>query len=107
MNIHLRRIAIGPCVKVATILYGLMGIIMIPFFLVAALMDPEMKGFGIAFAFFLPIIYAVIGAIGGLIGSAIYNGVAGMVGGFEFELEEIPGRSSPAASFDAPRASHP
>jgi hypothetical protein len=107
MNIHLRRIAIGPCVKVATILYGLMGIIMIPFFLLAALMDPDMKGFGMAFALFLPIIYAVIGAIAGLIGSAIYNGIAGMVGGFEFELEELPGRSGLAASYDAPGASHP
>jgi len=93
MNIRLRKIAIGPCVKVATILYGLIGVIMIPFFLAVTLLDSEMKGFGIAFAFFMPIIYAGMGAIGGLIGSAVYNGVAGMVGGLEFELEELPSRS--------------
>ncbi len=43
-------------------------------------------GFGIAAIVALPIIYAVIGFIGGLIGAALYNLFAGLVGGIEIEV---------------------
>ncbi len=42
-------------------------------------------GFGIAAIVVLPIIYAVMGFIGGLIGAALYNLFAGLVGGIEIE----------------------
>ena len=42
---------------------------------------------GIAALIFLPIMYGVIGFIAGAIGGAMYNLVAGVVGGIEIEVE--------------------
>jgi len=42
---------------------------------------------GIAMLIFLPIMYGVIGFIAGAIGAALYNLVAGVVGGIEIEVE--------------------
>jgi hypothetical protein len=38
----------------------------------------------------LPIIYAVVGLVGGIIAAAIYNLVARWTGGLEFELGDVP-----------------
>ena len=42
---------------------------------------------GIAMLIFLPIMYGVIGFIAGAIGAALYNLIAGIVGGIEIEVE--------------------
>ena len=52
--------------------------------------------FGVAALILVPIFYGVFGFIGGIIYAAIYNLVAGMVGGLELEFER------PATTFTAP-----
>ena len=42
---------------------------------------------GIAALIFLPIMYGIVGFIAGAIGAALYNLVAGIVGGIEIEVE--------------------
>ena len=42
---------------------------------------------GVAALIFLPIMYGVIGFIAGAIGAALYNLIAGIVGGIEIEVE--------------------
>ena len=42
---------------------------------------------GIGMVIFLPIMYGVIGFVAGAIGAAVYNLVAGFVGGIEIEVE--------------------
>lgn len=42
------------------------------------------------FAVLFPVLYAIGGFIGGVIGAAIYNVVAKMTGGLEFEVEDLP-----------------
>ena len=44
-------------------------------------------GFGTMFAIAMPLMYACMGVVGGAIGAALYNLVAGWVGGIEVELE--------------------
>src|SRR5262245_57662933 len=44
---------------------------------------------GIGFMIGLPIVYTVVGFIGGCIGALVYNGAAGMIGGVKFELEGV------------------
>lgn len=42
---------------------------------------------GIGALIFLPIIYGIMGFIGGAIGAFVYNLVAGVVGGIEIDVE--------------------
>lgn len=43
--------------------------------------------FGVGAVIFLPIVYGIMGLIGGLLTGALYNLVAGMVGGVELDLQ--------------------
>jgi hypothetical protein len=72
---------------VVGVLYGLLGLVFLPFFLLASLLSPKETGFPVGFAFALPIIYGVCGLIFTAIGCALYNWVAGMVGGIEVQLD--------------------
>jgi hypothetical protein len=83
---QLRRFSIGQTAKVVGVLYALMGLIVLPFFLVASLLSHR-AAFGVGFALALPIIYGVCGLIFTAIGCALYNWVAGMVGGIEVQLD--------------------
>src|ERR1051326_5988762 len=85
--------------KMLGVLYGLMGLIFIPFFLFFSFMAslaPQRGGgppaqiaavMGIGFAIAMPIFYAVIGVLTGLIGGFVYNAVAKWIGGIEVEVE--------------------
>lgn len=42
--------------------------------------------FGIGAIVFLPIFYGLLGFVGGLIGAALYNLVAGFIGGLELDV---------------------
>lgn len=77
------------------ILYGLAGLIFVPFLLLAILFGNKPGGApvvlgGVFFAVFFPVFYAVAGFIGGVIASAIYNLVAKWTGGLEFEVQDVP-----------------
>lgn len=83
-------------------LYACMGLIFLPFLVLGAvagafvpsseqsagapppaLLAGIMFGFGI----FMPIIYGVMGFVGGIIAAALYNLFAGWIGGIEVEVE--------------------
>jgi hypothetical protein len=87
---QIKRFSIGQSAKFMGVLYLLIGLIFIPMFLLMGMMAPaEGSGFplGTMFALVIPVLYAVMGVIGGAIGSALYNLVAGWVGGIEVEIE--------------------
>jgi hypothetical protein len=89
---RLSSFSIGQTAKVLGVLYGLMGLIFVPFFVLAATFSPNREaGFGIGFALALPVIYGAMGFIFTAIGCALYNWVAGMVGGIEIKLDNGPG----------------
>jgi len=82
------------------IIYGIMSLIIaVPVFLIMSLAGAASaaRGGGQAlpaifsgvFVIFLPIIYAVIGFIGGVIAAFTYNLVAKWTGGVEFTTEEV------------------
>jgi len=77
------------------ILYGIMSLIIVPFFLLAAVFgsksgSPAPAIMGVGFVIVLPVIYAVVGFIGGIIAAAVYNLVAKWTGGLEFEVRDVP-----------------
>lgn len=45
--------------------------------------------FGILIMIGLPILYAIIGFVGGAIGALLYNLFAGIIGGIEIEVESV------------------
>lgn len=83
---QIRRFGIGQTAKVIGVLYALIGLVFVPFFLIAATFAPSQTGFGAGFALVLPVLYGVMGFIFTAIACAIYNFVAGYVGGIEVEL---------------------
>ena len=75
------------------VLYGLLGLVFVPFFLLVGIFGAKTGGtpaaFGsVFFAVLFPVFYAIAGFIGGIIAAAIYNLVAKWTGGIEFEVQE-------------------
>jgi hypothetical protein len=97
----IRRFGVGSVAKVSGVLYGLGGLILGVFFALIALAglgmgaavndDPSAAWmaplFGVGAVIFFPIFYGVCGALFGAIGAALYNLVAGMIGGLQIEVE--------------------
>ena len=91
----LKRVAPLSAGKVLALLYGVMGLIFIPFFLLMTAMTsqlpPAQRGIfalvGTGFAVAMPLFYAAIGFVGGVVSAAIYNVAAKWVGGIEVEVE--------------------
>jgi len=92
--IKLRSVRVFSVAKVNAILYGILGLILAPFFLIgpglAVVGAPELRrslAGVILFVAFVPFFYAVFGFIfGGLI-AFIYNAISHAVGGIEIELD--------------------
>ena len=87
---RIRRFGVGQTAKMLGVLYALMGVVLIPIFLVATMYAPDATGYGMGVAIALPVIYGVIGFVFTAIGCAIYNLVAGWIGGIEVEIEQPP-----------------
>jgi hypothetical protein len=101
MNLTLKRIAPMQAGKMLAAFYGLISLIFVPFMLAfmafgslaarsqggSAPAMPLMFGMGLGFMIMLPLLYAVMGFIGGVIGAWVYNLLAGWIGGFEFDFE--------------------
>jgi hypothetical protein len=84
---QIRRFGVGQTAKVVATLYALMGVVLVPIFLIAAMFSPKQTGFNPGFAFALPVMYGVVGYVFTAFSCAIYNFVAGLVGGVEIDLE--------------------
>lgn len=84
--------------KIMGLIYGCMGLIFAPLFLLFGLLGslvgqdktPFAGIFGVVFAILMPVLYGVMGFITGAIGALLYNLFARLVGGFELELDLRP-----------------
>jgi hypothetical protein len=92
----LKRIGPLSAAKLSGILYALMGLIIGALFSIASLLGSAFDSvgigggflFGIGAIIILPIFYGLLGLISGLIGAALFNLVAGIVGGLELEFDQ-------------------
>jgi hypothetical protein len=103
MKRTLKRIAPVKFGLILGIMYGALSLIIVPFFLLFSLMSffvPQQSSsemghlapalglvMTLAFCIFLPVFYAVIGGLMGMLMAWVYNVTAGWLGGFEFEVE--------------------
>jgi len=87
--------------KMNAAVYGVMGLLFMPILLLAALAgtfagpkhNPMAGALGVVFAVVMPVFYAGIGFVTGLLGSLIYNLIARWLGGIEIQLQ--PPQSPP------------
>ena len=92
---RIRRIAPLQLGKIMALTYGIMGLIFCPFFLLMTAFASHMPNnqrvgimaLGTGFALFMPVLYAVMGFVFGVVGAFIYNVIAKWVGGIEVEVE--------------------
>jgi hypothetical protein len=90
-----KRIAPLQLGKMLAVLYGIMGLLFMPLFLIMSAFSSHMPAgqrggmmpFGAGFAIAMPIMYAAMGFVFGALGALIYNVVAKWVGGIEVEVE--------------------
>jgi uncharacterized membrane protein (DUF485 family) len=99
MKRTLKSIEPVQCGKVSAAIYGLMSLIFVPFFAffpIIASFAPKtaesppplvLVGIGIAMTIGMPILYAVMGFIMGVIGAWFYNVIAKWIGGIQVEVE--------------------
>ncbi len=98
MTKRLKRVAPIKFGLVMGILYGLISLVMVPFFMlmvvISALVpnqEASTRGIGLVlgliFTIFIPVLYAIVGGLMGMLGAWLYNVVASWIGGIEFEVE--------------------
>jgi hypothetical protein len=93
-----KSVGVMSVAKITGLIYGCMGLIFAPIFLLIGLLGsfagqdkiPFAGVFGVTFAMIMPILYGVMGFIAGAIAALLYNLLANWVGGFELELESRP-----------------
>ena len=108
---RLTRIGVLSAAKITGVLYALIGVFLIPFFLLVGAFSmlagkPE-AGFGnVVIAFFMPILYGGLGFVGGALMAWLFNVIAGWLGGLELELtpDEAARPAVPAAPMTPPAA---
>jgi hypothetical protein len=91
-----RRVGPLSVAKISGVLYAIFGLIggafISLFSVVGSAFAPDNAGlpgmlFGIGAIILLPIVYGLLGFIFSLIGAALYNLIAGWVGGIELDLQ--------------------
>lgn len=103
---RIKSVGVMSVAKVMGLIYGALGLLIVPIFLVIGLASsmavkqaqaaggniPAALGpvFAVMMAIGAPIMYGLIGFITGAISALIYNLIAGWVGGIEMELEIAP-----------------
>lgn len=93
----IRSIRVFSAAKVNALLYGILGLLIAPFFLLGpglAMLGEDKRSAGIAgiivAAVVAPFIYAVFGFVAGAVLAFIYNAISHSVGGIEVELDLPP-----------------
>jgi hypothetical protein len=95
---RIKSVGVLSCAKMLGVLYGCMGLLLLPFALVAGLAsmatqqaNSAIGGAAIlAFGILAPVIYGAMGFVFGAIGAWIYNLIAKRLGGIEIQLEPVP-----------------
>jgi hypothetical protein len=94
----IKSVGVLSVAKILGLVYGCMGLLFAPFFLLFGLIgsvagqgkSPFAGIFGVVFAILMPVLYGAMGFVSGAIGGLLYNLLARWVGGFELEMDVRP-----------------
>lgn len=99
---RIQRVGVVQLAKVMGVLYFLMGIVFLVFYLVFSRSMPgaqgtafPVAGYGMSMLIFMPVFYALLGVVFGALTAALYNVVAGMLGGVDIDLVATMPSASP------------
>lgn len=92
----LRSVDVWSCAKVAGVLYGCMGLLLIPMVLISIIANAASpQGYTtlgatalILLSIFAPVIYGLLGFLVGALSAWLYNVTAKYVGGIRLELQD-------------------
>lgn len=95
MKKQLTRIAPLRAGIVLAAFYGILSLILVPIILLVVWTGGKSGNSaiaisGVASAIIFPVLYAVLGFLGGVIAAALYNLIAKWTGGLEFEVRDVP-----------------
>ena len=101
----IKSVGVLSCAKISGMLYGCLGLLVIPFVMLGGLASllagqPKQAFGGIVFlilAIVAPFFYGALGFLFGALAAWLYNLLAGWIGGIQIEIEEPP-RGTPASS---------
>ena len=106
---RIRSIGIMSLARISGVIYGCLGLLVIPFFGVAGLIslaagEKETAVGGamfLLFAILAPFLYGFIGFLAGALTAWIYNLAAKWIGGIEIDLQppQTTGHTTPSANF--------
>jgi hypothetical protein len=102
----LRSINVWSCAKVSALLYGCMGLLVIPMMLIAITASADSpqgsSALGatalILLSLFAPVIYGLLGFLSGAVAAWLYNLIAKHAGGVIIELQTTDSAFSPTKS---------
>ncbi len=91
----IKSVGVISVAKIMGMIYGCMGLIFAPLFLLMGLLGsalgqhnaPFAGIFGVVLAILMPVLYGLMGFLMGAFGAFLYNLFAKWVGGFELEIE--------------------
>jgi hypothetical protein len=86
MTHQIRRFGVIQTAKVFGVLYALVGLLIAPFLALSAFIGPAIGLTPLVLALLAPVFYGVLGFIMMAIAAALYNVVAGWIGGIDVEL---------------------
>jgi hypothetical protein len=94
----IKSVGVLSVTKILGLVYGCMGLLFAPFFLLFGLIgsvavhgkSPFAGIFGVVFRNSHPVLYGAMGFVSGAIGALLYNLFARWVGGFELEMDVRP-----------------
>ncbi|MDR0787100.1 MAG: hypothetical protein LBG44_04445 [Gemmatimonadota bacterium] len=89
MKYRLSHVSIHQAGKISALVYGILGLLIMPLFLIASIFDPE-EAFPIWVAILLPLFYAGLGYLCVALCIWVYNVIAARIGGVEFTLSAVP-----------------
>jgi hypothetical protein len=91
MKTQIRSFSVRQNAKVFAVLMAVSSLLfVIPFALIASFAAPKPVGFpGGLFLLALPVIYLIVGYITAAIGCLVYNALAKLTGGIEFESRDV------------------